>query len=285
MIYLKGIDYSQFSEADFGLTFILAASVVGLITRFWQILIWFTILSGLGAVGLRQNLKQLVYVYAKSWMGRYIPGTVPWILGKIFFASKLGISKNKLAVSSLLEGSLQVAVVMAVGFLMLFSDDRLGAIDARIKFFMILVLSLCIFSVFPPVFNRIVSLLYKILKKKTLSIEHLIDGKTVLRGSSMYAIGAILNGISLFLIAKAIYPQIEINDALFIMGVGNIAGAISMLAIFAPSGLGVREGVQLTLLSLIMPTELALLVTITTRLWGVAMDVIFFGIAKLTSSY
>ncbi|MDQ3065383.1 MAG: hypothetical protein M3Q36_03890, partial [bacterium] len=76
-----------------------------------------------------------------------------------------------------------------------------------------------------------------------------------------------------------------INDALFIMGVGNIAGAISMLAIFAPSGLGVREGVQLTLLSLIMPTELALLVTITTRLWGVAMDVIFFGIAKLTSSY
>lgn len=54
-----------------------------------------------------------------------------------------------------------------------------------------------------------------------------------------------------------------------------------MLAIFAPSGIGVREGIQLVLFSLIMPKELALAVTIITRLWSVGMDFVFFGLSRL----
>ena len=65
------------------------------------------------------------------------------------------------------------------------------------------------------------------------------------------------------------------------MGASSLAGAVSMLAIFAPSGIGVREGIQLALLSIIMPTEYALVITVFTRLWGVAMDFIFLGTSYL----
>ncbi len=65
------------------------------------------------------------------------------------------------------------------------------------------------------------------------------------------------------------------------MGAASLAGAASMLAIFAPSGIGVREGIQLVLFSLIMPKELALAVTIITRLWSVGMDFVFFGLSRL----
>lgn len=281
--YLRSIDFAQFKNAHFVWQYLLISSILSLATRFWQTYIWLALLKGLGATGLKGSWRQFLYVYAKSWLGRYIPGTAPWILGKIYFASKHGVSKNKLAVSSLLEGGLQIAVVMALSFLMLFSDSRLDVIDARLKILMVIILIICLVAIIPPVFNRIIALLYRIVRRKKFNPEHNANGKTILRGAVFYAIGGIVSGIALFFVAKAIYPELGYNNALFVMGVGNLAGAVGMLAIFAPSGIGVREGIQLTLLSLIMPTELALLVTIATRLWGVVMDFTFFIMAKMLS--
>jgi uncharacterized membrane protein YbhN (UPF0104 family) len=68
---------------------------------------------------------------------------------------------------------------------------------------------------------------------------------------------------------------------LFVMGADTLAGAIGMIVIFAPSGIGVREGIQLTLLSLIMPKELALIITVVTRLWNVLVDLLFFALGAL----
>ncbi|HSX15543.1 MAG TPA: hypothetical protein VLF40_02025, partial [Candidatus Saccharimonadales bacterium] len=104
---------------------------------------------------------------------------------------------------------------------------------------------------------------------------------TVFQGATLYLADAIINGLSLFFIAKAVDPSLAYSNIIFAMGAGSLAGAASMLAIFAPSGLGVREGIQLVLFSLIMPKELALAVTIITRLWSVGVDFAFFGLSRL----
>jgi uncharacterized membrane protein YbhN (UPF0104 family) len=280
-LYLKSIDFSKFHEAHFAWSYVVIASVIGLATRYWQIFIWLTLLKGLGAQNLSKSKGQLIYVYAKSWMGRYIPGTAPWILGKIYFASKHGISKHKLAVSSLLEGGLQIAVVMALAFVMLLFDSRLHVIHTDLKVLMAIVLAVCLICIVPPVFNRIVSVAYRLLRHKVLDKEHLASGGTILKGVLLYGIGGLVNGVSFFFIAKAVDPSLSYHSMTFVMATGNLATAASMLAIFAPSGIGVREGIQLVLLSAIMPKELALLVTITTRLWGVALDLVFFGLSRL----
>lgn len=281
VLYIKNIDFSKFRSVHLAWHFIVIASVFGLVARFWQIFIWFTLLRNLGAKDLKKSTRQLAYVYAKSWLGRYIPGTAPWILGKIYFASKHGISKSKLAVSSLLEGALQISVVMAVAFAILLFDTRLDIINATIKLLMIGVLVVCIVSIWPPIFNRLISLAYKLLRKKKIAAEDLASNKTIVQGALLYIIGALLSGTALFFIAKAVYPPLEYTNVLYVIGVSNLAGAVGMLAIFAPSGIGVREGILLALLSIIMPTELALIVTVTSRLWDVTMDGIFFGSTKI----
>ena len=243
--------------------------------RYWTAYIWVVLLKNLGAKNVRLG-RDLLYVYAKSWLGRYIPGTAPWILGKIYFASKYGISKNKLAVSSLLEGALQIAVLLAISLLLLIADARLDVIGSEYKFLMILGLMGCFVSLLPPVFNFFVAFAYRIFKKKTLSIEDYANTRTISTGAGMYAIGALINGISLFFIAKAMYPDLGYEQLSFVIGVGTLASAVSMLAVFAPSGLGVREGIQLALLSIIMPTEIALLVTISTRLLSLVCDGCFY---------
>lgn len=280
VIYISKIDFAQFKNIQFAWHFVIIASLLGLAMRFWQIFIWFTLLKGLGAKDLHKSTRQLIYVYAKSWLGRYIPGTAPWILGKIYFASKHGIAKSKLAVSSLLEGALQVSVVMIVAFAILIFDPRLNVVSGGIKLLIVAVLVGCILAIWPPIFNRLLAVAYKLIRKKVIDTADLASNKTVIKGALLYIVGALLSGTALFFIAKAVYPELGYSDMLFVVGVSNLAGALGMLAIFAPSGIGVREGILLALLSIVMPTEFALLVTVTSRLWDVALDGIFFAIGK-----
>lgn len=277
--YIKSIDFAALTQVTFDWRFIVIASIFGLSMRYWQVFIWFIILRGLGAKELENNRVQLAYVYAKTWLGRYIPGTAPSILGKIYFASRYGISKNKLVLSSLLEGILQVTAVFALGSLLLTFDPRLAVIDSNLKLVMGLLLLACIACIVPPIFNRALALVYRIFRRKKLTAEHFVSARVVVKGSLLYVIGALLYGLFLFFIAKAIYPELGYDNMLFVMGAGSLAGALGILAIFTPSGLGVREGIQLLLLGLIVPAEVALIITILTRLWDIVLDLLFFVVA------
>lgn len=278
ILYLTRIDYSKFSDISIHWFYLLIATLFGIGVRFWGAYVWIVLLNQISGKKIN-HITELVYVYAKSWLARYIPGTAAWIISKVYFASKYGISKNKLAVSSLLESGLQVTVVMASALALLLFDNRFNLINNEQRLLMLIALACCIIALIPTVFNKIVSIIYKIYKKKSFSRDHYINYRLVMRGTALYLIWSLLGGISLFFIAKAIYPELGYDNMLFVMGVGNLAGALSMLAFFAPSGLGVREGIQLLLLSLIIPTEIALVITVATRLWGTIIDFVFYGIA------
>jgi uncharacterized membrane protein YbhN (UPF0104 family) len=282
VVYLQNIDFSQLQDITFSWYYVAIATVVALAFRYWGAFIWFVLLKGLGAKNLKPNLMILIYVYAKSWLGRYIPGTAPWILGKIYFASKQGISKNKLAVSSLLEGGLQIVVLMAISLIFLLLDGRLNVIGTEYKILLGAAIAVCFIALIPKVFNTIIAFAYKLIKKKTFDKEHYVTGKLILRGSLLYVGGALLSGLSLFFIAKAVYPELAYENIFYVMGAANIAAAASMLAFFAPSGLGVREGIQFLLFSIIMPTEIALVIIVVTRLWSIVVDILFFGLGYAT---
>ena len=280
ILYLRSIDYSKLANLSIAWECVLIATIFALAFRYWGAYIWVVLLRSLGAVNVRLS-RTLIYIYAKSWLGRYIPGTAPWILGKIYFASKQGISKNKLAVSSLLEGALQIIVQFLFALALLAFDPRLDVISNEIKLVILLAIIGCVIALIPQVFNRLIAKAYKLIKKKDFSREHYASGKTIGKGFLLYTVGALLSSLSLFFIAKAVYPELGYDQLLFVMGVGTLSGAISMIAFFAPSGIGVREGIQLALLSLIMPTEYALVITVITRLWSIIVDVLFYGISTL----
>jgi uncharacterized membrane protein YbhN (UPF0104 family) len=281
--YLRSIDFSRIKDIDFNWWYLAVATVFALLFRYFGAYIWTVILRSLGAEDIRFS-KTLIYVYAKSWLGRYIPGTAPWILGKIYFAARQGISKKKLAVSSLLEAALQIVVQILVALGLIAFDTRLDVVAPEIKVGFIILAILCLVILIPPVFNLFISSAYKLIKKKVLEPGHLASSKTILKGFTLYVIGSLLAGLSLFFIAKTVYPALPYNQLSFVIGVSTLASAVSMLAIFAPGGIGVRESIQLVLLSIIMPTEFALVVTIATRLWSVVIDLMFFTLAKAATA-
>lgn len=274
--FFQTLDWSKLEGISVSWTYVLIASVLALVFRYWGAYIWTVLLRTLGATNVRFS-RELIYVYAKSWLGRYIPGTAPWILGKIYFASQKGISKNKLAVSSLLEGLLQVVVTLALAILILLLDARTTEIiDSSLKALLVVALLGCVVVLLPPVFNGVIKLAYRLVKKKTFDTAHAATRRSIATGSLLYLIATLVGGLSFFFIAKAVYPELAYSDMLFVLGVSNLASAVSMLAIFAPSGIGVREAIQVALLALIMPAEIALVIAIVTRLWGIIIDLLFY---------
>jgi uncharacterized membrane protein YbhN (UPF0104 family) len=275
------VDYSQFAHLDFNPFWLLVAAVLALGFRYWQTFIWITVLRGLGAKSVRMN-GELTYVYAKSWLGRYIPGTAPWILGKIYFASQHGVSKTKLAVGSLLEAAIQIAVLLSTSSIMLFLDPRLDVPSlSYLKPLMVLVVALCVIALIPKVFNWCMALAFRILRRPPLARENYASLRTILTATGLYVVGAFLSGGSLYFVVAALYPGLNFSDFFFVVASGNLAGAASMLAVFAPGGVGVREGIQLALLQVIIPGAIAAVAVVATRLWGILMDLVFFGLGSI----
>jgi glycosyltransferase 2 family protein len=276
-LYLINVDWSVFASITINPWFLALGLATGVGFRYWQTFIWITVLRGLGAKDVRMN-AELTHVYAKSWLGRYIPGTAPWILGKIYFASQHGVSKSKLAVGSLLEAAIQIATLLLTASVTLLFDARLSVLGAGFTWTMVAVIVLALVALCPPVFNFFIALVFRILRRPALGPENRAGWRTILTAVGQYTVGAFISGIFLFSIAKALYADLPWSDAFYIVAAGNLAGAASMLAIFAPGGVGVRESVQLLLLGVVMPAGIAVLVALSTRLTGIIADFVFFGV-------
>ncbi|KQS14342.1 hypothetical protein ASG04_00140 [Curtobacterium sp. Leaf183] len=274
-LYVRSVDWSQLAGIRWNWWWVAVATVISLGFRYWGVGIWFFLLRRLGATGLRGSGVALTAVYAKSWMGRYIPGAATWIIGKVYFASRHGVSKARLGVSGLLEGGLQIAATLALALVLLLVDPRTHALDPWIVVLMIVAFVGCVVCLVPRVFVFLVSTALRVLRRQPLDEDVTPGIATVLGGAGLYVVGALFSGTAYYFITLAVYPSLKTSDAAFVIGAASMASAISMLAVFAPGGLGVREGVQALLLGLVMPGPIALVVVVVTRVWSLAVDALF----------
>ena len=278
-LYLQSIEWDKITALSMNWQRIIYATFVGLLFLFLGAYIWRVILRALGATNL-PGYGATTDVYARAWMGRYIPGTVTWIAGKVYLASQWGISKSRLSVASLLEGGSQVGAFTFVAFMLLGFDSRLDVLSTATQILLVSLGVLVLIVLIPSVFNRILHTTFKLFRRKDVSDELKINNAAVSRAFGLYILGAFLSGAASFLVIWSVIPGLDFADFGFIIGTFCLATVAGMAAPFAPSGLGIRDGVQLVLLTAIMPKEQALAATVLVRLWSVCLDVIFLGITR-----
>jgi uncharacterized membrane protein YbhN (UPF0104 family) len=128
------------------------------------------------------------------------------------------------------------------------------------------------------VFNRILRIGMRLLRREPPVGLH-VGWRTIGSGIGAYVPVVAVNGVAAYLVARAVDPSLGPEFLLFVTGAYILSGVVGILAIFAPSGLGVREGLLLLLLTLVTEPGLALVVTVLLRLWSVALDALFAGSA------
>lgn len=277
--FVWAIDWAELDGISLGWGWIAAATALALAFRYLGVVVWRVVLSRLGARQL-PPMRVLSDIYARAWLARYIPGTVPWIASKIYLAAEQGISKSRLAVSTLVEAAAQVVAVGTVSLALLALDPRIGEVSSALR----LIVALCAIAGFvamaPPVFNRLLALGFRLLRRGTPSPV----GWPVVRDSlALYGGGALLSGLAYALLMRSVVPEAGAADLMFLVGAFGFAGVVGILTPLVPSGLGTRDATQLVLLLIVLPAPTAALVVLLSRVWSAAVDLLFWGIAALAA--
>ena len=107
-----------------------------------------------------------------------------------------------------------------------------------------------------------------------------LDARSYGTLAGYYGVGWLLNGLVVAALYVALFPGTlgTIEDTSAIIVANTVGITIGFFAIFAPSGIGVREGVTAWLLGQRFAFDQAIIVTVFFRLWLVAIDLAFIAI-------
>jgi len=281
ILFLRHIDYEIIWSLRPKAIPLFLSGLFSLAFRYFGVWVWRSILRDLGAKQ-PMDFRIMSLIYAKAWMARYIPGTIAWLSGKVIFAAKLDISKNRLTAATLAELGAQIAAISTISILLVSFDPRLdNIISGPMKLIPIFVVIALLLSFIPRNFNRLIAFAYQFIFRKPASPDLAINAKAAGRAFLLYNFGAFLSGAVYYFLASSISADVAPTDFLFIVGASNLASVIGMLTPLVPSGLGTRDVSILLLLSAIMPKEIALTITVASRLWTAVIDLIFFILAQV----
>ncbi|MEY3029203.1 MAG: hypothetical protein RL198_600 [Actinomycetota bacterium] len=278
-IALASLDYSSLSSLALNPLFVVLATAVGIAARSNLVLIWHSVLRDFRPPK-PINFWRLHQAYARAWMGRYIPGKVVWIGAKVAFAPQLGLSKSKVAAATLVESVLQVALQFFWGLLALLLVPVVLESGEIPLLALVAGFALAITAVSPPVLRALLNFALRLLRKNKLGSEDVPNYASLLKASLWALAATAVNGVSYFLLYLSMGQAASWDALILVVGATSLAGALGMLAIFAPSGIGVREAALVLFFLQFTSLEVAVLYAVYSRLWSIVADLLFLGFSE-----
>jgi uncharacterized membrane protein YbhN (UPF0104 family) len=233
-------------------------------------LVWAAIVRLLGREG--PPIDDLLRFFLLTWPARYIPGTIAYHATRVLMAERVGASKRRLATSIAYETVLSVAAAALLGIFGMLLSLGIGQSDGAIYVLAILPLAVLPLALHPRILIPVASRILRLAKRATLSPEIVLTGRQTTAVCLAYAVVHTLNGAGFYFVLLAV-TDTPINPALAV-GVYSLAAAVGVAVIFVPSGIGVREGVIVALMSSVITPEAALLAAGATRAISTLADLV-----------
>lgn len=273
-------NWTQVNETSFTFRFfpLVISTLIFSFSYLIQIWAWNLITLKLGiAIPFKETLRS----WFVSQLGKYLPGKVWVLLARLHLYDSKGKSKRTTTVALYFE---TVTMVMAAGLIFLVSLlflKEVQSLYSSVPFFGVIILCvMALLLLHPRVLQRILNPILRVLRKEPFSIS--IPYGDVLMVLGVCVFSWVVGGIGFYLFVDAVFP-VSSGYILFLTGALAISSTLGLLALFAPSGLGVREGVLVYLLSTIMPSTVAVVLSILTRLWMTFIEIGGMGVVYLIS--
>lgn len=259
---------------------ILAALAAALAARIVMALNWFMMLSILNKPG-PTRFAPIFSVYAVSWMGRYIPGKVSQYIYRLSVAGHLGLSKKRVVSTSLVEALLQLSVFCALSLLALTGLPQWDLQNSFLAPLVILIAAVLFFMAHPKSLTLAAGKIAQFRRVPAVTAKDIPAGRSNLITVTLFALVAFFNGLTLFLITISFAPgSVSGTQLLLFVGIASLASAGSLLAIFAPSGVGVVEIIFFSALVLLgVPEAAALGTSLLWRVIAILADIAFVAIS------
>ncbi len=254
-------------------------SWIGLVLSFGALVLQALLLAALWRrvltlMGVPLTWRQGNALWLQAQIARYVPGGVWEVAARVVMGRRLGVSGRVMSAVYGLELGLQMLSggVFLLGALAL-RVERLRTTHLVLASAAALAL---LATLAPPVFNRLVNWGLRILRRPAVQVEATYSDIQRLFGG--YLLAHLLSGLSFVLFLYGVEPVAWSQVPLLVLAYAG-AWLAGQVAVFVPTGIGVREGA----LSLILGARYAF-VTISTvalmyRIWIALRDLLiaFYG--------
>ncbi len=209
--------------------------------------------------GQRLSPVNAFRVSALAWMGRYIPGKVWGLAGKVYYSitdkKHIAIVGAAVSIETLLfEAS---GFLLAVIIFLFYSNIKIMPSGAPLIAGILLAGVLCF--IHPKVFCPVINLLLKMLRQTT--IDHRPRYSVMLLVMLGYTATFVLWGIAFTIFARSISP-LGFNNLPLLVAIFSMSWVVGFLMLFAPAGLGVRESILTMALQPLIPIQAPIIILV-----------------------
>ena len=250
------------------------SSLVLLLAYVYSAGLWGLMVREIGGaeVGFVPSLR----VFFTANLGRYVPGKLWQIAGLAFLAKGEGVSAGTATGAAILGQAFSLAGATLVGAGVLLGSGRGpsfgGGWAAAVLLFLLLG------AAAPGILKALLSLWFR-LARQTVPGEFRPDPAFGVRWMGLYAIGWVLQGLAFWILTRSLGFELTLLEGVPAYPAAYFAGYVML---FAPAGVGVREGVLVVFLGPILGAGAAV-VAIVARLWTTVVEL--FPALLLASGY
>jgi glycosyltransferase 2 family protein len=212
------------------------------------------------AYGIRVPYRVALQAEMLSMLAKYIPGGVWTPAARVVALRRFGVKDTPVVLATvLLEAGLSAVAGVGVFLVGLVLVDGVDFPLAPLAAFAIVVGILLHPRVFAPAANLL-------LRPFGLGGVQPLPARTAFQLIGFYALTWPLGGAALFFLLRAVGGDPAVTAIPYLGGVAAVGAIVAVLAVFAPSGLGVREASMYGLLLAVATPAEALGATILNRL-------------------
>jgi uncharacterized membrane protein YbhN (UPF0104 family) len=231
----------------------------------------------LTAFGYPIRWTMMLGVVWVSQLGKYVPGKLLSVAGGMYLLKKQNVPMPVgMAINVMLMGLYVVVGLMVAAPLVVF--ERITLLGPLTWLWSLLVLAGGVVMLHPRVFVGAINFGLRRLGREPLANRlRLRDYGGPL---AMVCIQWLLIGMAFWLTARSV-GDVPLARAPFVISASALAVTIGFVAVFAPAGLGVREGLLLLLFAPVLGDATTALVIVSMRFFQVVVEVSLAGVGMI----
>lgn len=244
------------------------------------VLLAFYLASAVGYVLILERLHHacpprsvVISIWARSLLGRYVPGSVVMVLGRVVLSHERGVPRRATAAAMAYELILSVGVAAAASVVLVVAYGVGGG-----AMWLVALVPLGVVVLHPRIFGPASS--WALRKAGREPLPRLIGPGPLVVLTGWYALTAALLGLGMWLMVVGVGGG-DAGGVLYVGLAFLMSFAVSMVAVIVPSGLGVREGAFALALGENVAAAVAVALAAGSRLALTLVELIFVAIAAL----
>lgn len=224
------------------------------------------------------RLKESFSVWSASYLGTYLPGKVGVLAYRIMYYKQMNVSAVKTGYGFFVETVLSVLSSCLLVLLSMFFTNF--SFVRSYLLLLILLFVLLVLSVHPKFIGLYAKIYFRYIKKE---YHHHLSPYSYLffiKVLMLHLIKWACIGLGIFILINSV-TELSWRYLPFITGLYAAAAILGMVAFFAPSGIGVVEGVMIVGLKTILSNSLAGAISILVRIWKMIGEISFVLLMRL----